>query len=216
MTGISLSILCILGIQTTGQVESILKSGNQISMQSNFSANPKAAVHTSSSASSVIAIGCVLNAGAVIWTIDFWVTLTDYVDCKDSHEPQQEDEIVSSRVNDGPANSGFCINPTKLIVAGAFIIEKYEALFSYESGTYYFEKQLFMEAIEISNQLYQLITFSYVRTKQWVIGLSIIIIMNGILVPFPHFVRTCASRRSKGFALAKMLTASIDVSFDLC
>ena len=95
MTGISLSLLCILGIQTTGQVESILKSGNQISMQSNFSANPKVAVHTSSSASSVIAIGCVLNAG---YNLDDRLlgSLTDYVDCKDSHEPQQEDEIVSS------------------------------------------------------------------------------------------------------------------------
>ena len=62
-----------------------------------------------------------------------------------------------------------------------------------------------MEAIEIGNQIYQLATFSHLRTKAWVLGLSTLVLMNGVAIPVPPLLTTFArGSRSKAKVRAKV------------
>ena len=73
-----------------------------------------------------------------------------------------------------------------------------------------------MESIEIGNQIYQLATFSHLRTKQWVVGLSTLVLLNGLAIPVPPFLAQVGrGSRSQASARAKVLTAILDTSFDL-
>ena len=67
------------------------------------------------------------------------------------------------------------------------------------------------EIVEVVNQTIQLLSFSYERPMEWVSGLSVILMLNGLLVPVPFVMMRLAPGWDKA---AKLILAWTDIAFD--
>ena len=100
---------------------------------------------------------------------------------------------------------GSCINKVENLRTA------YDELFSYERGRYFVLKGVVMEIVEVINQTSQLISFSHERPIEWVVGLSVVLMLNGLLVPVPFVVMRLVPGWNKA---ARLILAGVDVAFD--
>ena len=67
------------------------------------------------------------------------------------------------------------------------------------------------EGIEVFTQTSQLLSFSHERPMEWIVGLSVILMLNGLLVPIPFVVMRLVPGWDKA---ARLILAWIDIAFD--
>lgn len=91
--------------------------------------------------------------------------------------------------------------------------ERFDDLFSFERGRYYIYVLIVFEIIEVVNQTSQLISFSLERPREWVMSLSIVLILNGIALPAPMLLGRI-SPKLPGERI-KLYVSMLDVLFDL-
>ena len=72
-------------------------------------------------------------------------------------------------------------------------------------------KSVVMEIVEVFNQTSQLLSFSHERPMEWIVGLSVILLLNGLLLPVPFVVMRLVPGWNKA---AKLIFTGIDVAFD--
>ena len=72
-------------------------------------------------------------------------------------------------------------------------------------------KGVVMEIVEVFNQTSQLLSFSHERPMEWIVGLSVILMLNGLLVPVPFVVMRLAPGWNEA---AKLIFTGIDIAFD--
>ena len=88
----------------------------------------------------------------------------------------------------------------------------YDELFSYKKGRFFLLKGVVMEIVEVGTQTNQLLAFSPERPLEWIVGLSVLLILNGIMAPVPFVVQ---KRFPKFEGATKLLFAMIDAAFDI-
>ena len=88
----------------------------------------------------------------------------------------------------------------------------YNELFSYERGNFFMLCGLAFEILEVINQTSQLFLPSHERPLEWIMSLSLILILNGLLLPVPFVVSSYTACSNK---LAKFLLVGIDTIFDV-
>ena len=88
----------------------------------------------------------------------------------------------------------------------------YNKLFSYRDGKLFLLKGIVMEILEVGTQTQQLLAFSPERPEGWIVGLSVLLIFNGIMLPVPFAVQTWFPKFEDE---AKLLLAIIDCAFDI-
>ncbi len=113
----------------------------------------------------------------------------------------------SSSSSSSSSTSSFCACCQKAGDAKA----AYDELFSYERGRFYMLFGLSMEIVEVFTQTNQLISFSHRKPSEWIVAISVLLMLNGILVPLPFLVQQTIPRRMQA---AKLLFAGVDVLFD--
>jgi hypothetical protein len=72
-------------------------------------------------------------------------------------------------------------------------------------------KGVVMEIVEVFTQTSQLFSFSHERPMEWIVGLSVILLLNGLLLPVPFVVMRLVPGWNKA---AKLIFTGIDVAFD--
>ena len=90
--------------------------------------------------------------------------------------------------------------------------ELYNNLFSFSKGQYFLLYNQIWESVEVLNQCFQLATFSSSRTYNWVVALSISIMINGFFVLLP-FILAILNPGYKEYL--RTLLGIADTTFDI-
>ena len=88
----------------------------------------------------------------------------------------------------------------------------YEDLFSYQKGRFFLLKGIVMEIVEVGTQAQQLLRFSPERPLEWIVGLSVLLVLNGILIPIPFAMQKWFPKLESE---TKTFLSMIDVAFDI-
>ena len=212
----ALSILLVILLMYTA--ESIQQSGDFALAVSNASAGESQAIKSAASMSSmaIMLISCTFATGiGIMLTLELWFSLEDRSKDVQSLNPK------SQVGHHGPAyKNSYCDSYRRLsrlcldnMRSGKNVFDE---LFSYEKGKLFFEKQLVLELIEISNQIIQLLTFAPGKDEKWLKSLSTAIVLNGIILPLPFILAWHRlTKGSKWFPIAKVSCVAIDTLFDL-
>ena len=92
------------------------------------------------------------------------------------------------------------------------ILRVYDSLFSYKNGRLFMAKGLVMETIEVCTQGYQLYSFSHDRPREWLTGVSSLLLLNGLLVPAPFVLRKLVPKWER---VSRLLLIGCDATFDI-
>ena len=88
----------------------------------------------------------------------------------------------------------------------------YDDLFSYQKGRFFLLKGIVMEIVEVGTQTQQLLRFSPERPLEWIVGLSVLLVLNGIMMPIPFAMQKWFPKLESE---TKLFLSMIDVAFDI-
>jgi hypothetical protein len=160
----------------------------------------------------VISMFCVAMFAVIMPGVQWWMR-ADYARAEASENTRTEPsrskaarmKAAHSCVQQASDCCGSCKNKARDLKLA------YAELFSYKRGRYYMLKCVVMEFVEVYNQTTQLVSFSHERPMEWISGLSVILVLNGLLVPVPFVVMRLAPGWDKA---ARLILAWIDITFD--
>lgn len=87
----------------------------------------------------------------------------------------------------------------------------YDDKFSLSKGDYYLYLRLISELIEVINSDIQLYSFSHKRSLTWVTAISLVLFLNGMLLPLPLIFMKLTNKKTQ---CAKYFMVGIDIVFD--
>ena len=211
-----LSTLLVVLLMYTA--EGVQQSGDIAFTVSSASAGESQAIKSAAKMSStaIMLISCIFATGVgIILTVELWFSLEDTVGHVPSlHSKSQVDHHGSSYKSS--YGHSYRRLPTLCLDNMRGGKNVFDELFSYEKGKLFFEKQLVLELIEISNQIIQLLTFAPGKDEKWLKSLSTAIVLNGIILPLPFILAWHRlTKGSKWFPIAKVSCVAIDTLFDL-
>ena len=155
----------------------------------------------------VIVMFCIAMLAGIMPGVQWWMR-ADYAKAEASETTRTE--AARSKASRSCAHRArdwyrSCVNKARDLKLA------YDELFSYERGRYFMLKGVVMEIVEVFNQTSQLMSFSHERPIEWVVGLSVVLMLNGLLVPVPFVVMRLAPGWNEA---AKLVLAGIDSAFD--
>ena len=165
----------------------------------------------------VIVIFCIAMFAGIMPGVQWWMradyakaeasetTRTGAPRSKMARSEAARSKAARSRVRQARDWCGSCINKASDLELA------YDELFSYERGRYYLLKGVVVEIVEVVTQTSQLHSFSHERPKEWIVGLSVILLLNGLLLPVPFVSMRSAPGWNKA---AKLIFTGIDAAFD--
>jgi Leucine-rich repeat (LRR) protein len=88
----------------------------------------------------------------------------------------------------------------------------YDELFSFERGAFYVYLRFASEIVEVANQTNQLVSFAQERPFEWIVSLSVVLMLNGVAIPAPFLLARLIPSCSKQI---KFILAGADAAFDV-